>query len=156
MKHAFLFLCLGTTACARQADPVPKPPAHAVGWRVDGQDVATGAYVSFSTTPGSTLTVYGRADATGGGGEVQLEVPAAVGTYTFGAGAPAWATYAAPGGLKYGAGAVPGASGPTGPGSVVLTSVSGGVAVGTFTFTGIEPVSQAVKNVTNGTFRVPI
>ena len=113
-----------------------------------------------STTPGSTLTVYVRTDASGGGGggggEVQLEVPAAVGTYAFGAGTPAWATYTAPGGLKYGAGAVPGASGPTGPGTVVLTSVSGGVAVGTFTFTGIEPVSQAVKNVTNGTFRVPI
>ena len=53
---------------------------------------------------------------------------------------------------------MPGASGPTGPGTVVLTSVSGGVAIGTFifTFTGIEPMSQAVKNVTNGTFRVPI
>ena len=49
---------------------------------------------------------------------------------------------------------MPGANGPTGPGTLELTIVSGGVAVGTFT--GIEPMSQAVKNVTNGTIRVPI
>ena len=156
MRKAFFLLFVAATACSRQADPVPVPPAptHTVGWRVDGQDVMTDHYVSLSALPGSTLVVYGRDYANGS--EVQLEMPGAVGTYTFGAGSPAWATYATRAGTKYAAGAAPGASGATGPGTVVLTALANGVAVGTFAFTGIDPVTKAVKSVTTGTFRVPI
>ena len=163
MKKAlcsFLFLFV-TAACSRQSDPVPvsvpasAPTLYTVGWRVNGLTVSTGHYVSILSRSGSTLTVYGREYANERLlSEVQLEVPAAVGTYAFGAPSAAWATYALRG-TKHYAGAAPGASGPTGSGTVVLTALTDGMAVGTFTFTGIDPVTKVEKSVTNGTFRVP-
>ena len=153
MKKAYFVLFALATACSRAADPAPpKAPSHTVGWRVDGQDVTTSIYVTVSGQSGP-LDVTGRDVA--GGSEVSLEVPGVVGTYVLGTGAGVCATYTARGGSRYEAGAVPGANGPTGSGTVVLTSLGNGAAVGTFTFIGIDPVSKAVKTVTNGTFRMP-
>jgi len=154
MNKVYLVLLVAATACSRAADPAPMPvaPAHTVGWRVDGRDVTTGAYTTASGGTGP-LAVSGRDEA--GGSEVRLEVPGAVGTYVLGTSAGSWATYTGRGGPRYEAGAVPGTTGSTGAGTVVITRLGNGAAVGTFAFTGVDPVSKAVKTVANGTFRVP-
>jgi hypothetical protein len=157
MKKSLVLLLLVAAACAKTpAEPaLPTAPSRTVGWRVDNRDLSADHWVT-GFDPPATRVVYGREYVDGRiVSEVRLHFPAAVGSYPLGAGSPAWASYARDG-VTYYAGAAPGASAPTGSGTLVLTAEQDGVAVGTFTFTGVDPASQAEKTVTHGTFRVPI
>ena len=156
MKKALLLLLLGAAACAKtQVEPAPRPAPRAVSWRVDNRDLVTDRWVS-GLNPPDTRLVYGREYIDGRiVSEVQLHFPAAVGTYPLGTSSAAWARYVRDG-VGYYAGAAPGASAPIGSGTIVLTASTDGVAVGTFTFTGVDPVSKAEKTVIKGTFRVSI
>lgn len=156
MNKAFLLFLLGVAACAKtQVAPAPKPTPRTVSWRVESRELTTDRWVS-GRSPDGTRSVIGR-EYVGDRlvSEVELAFPAAVGTHPFGATSPGWARYSREG-VRYYAGTVPGRGAPVGSGTVVLTAAQDGVAVGTFTFTGIDPVSQAEKTVTHGTFRVSI
>ena len=155
------FAAGGLAACSHSTTSTDAPPApkKSVSWNVDGAEVVTENYLAGT---GSTGQLSDRTVRVGGrvfrGGhliaDVELEVPPAVGTYTFGPGSAAWATYETAGAL-YEAGTVPGGSTAPGSGTVVVTDVSDRHIAGTFVFTGIERTSGAAKTVANGRFFVP-
>jgi hypothetical protein len=155
MKKTLIALLLGTAACSStKTDPAPNP--HTVSWQVDNRAITVDHWVSGSTNPGSVITVYGREYVNGViVSEVQFELPSTAGTYSLGTTSTAWATYSK-GGVKYFAGNAPGASGQLGSGTLVLTTLTGNQAAGTFTFTGIDPVTNSPKTVSGGKFQVPI
>jgi hypothetical protein len=156
MKKALATLLLGTAACTNtKTDPAPTPNPHSVSWQVDSQRLTVEDWVSLRG-PGSVITVYGREYVNGAiASEVQFELPSTVGTYDLGASSSAWATYRK-GGVKYLAGKAPGATGLPGSGTLVLTSVANQEAIGTFSFTAIDPATNSAKTVSGGKFQVPI
>jgi hypothetical protein len=157
---SFFLVAGGLAACSHSATSPDAPPIPKkfVSWSVSGTEVITGNYLagtgSTGQLPDRTVRVGGRVFR--GGhliADVELEVPPAIGTYTFGPNSAAWATYETAGSL-YEAGTVPGGSTAPGSGTVVVTDVSDRHIAGTFTFTGIERTSGTAKTVTNGRFFV--
>lgn len=157
MKNVLITLLLGTAACTSpKSDPAPTPNPHSISWQVDSQTITVDHWVTGSTNPGTTLTAYGREYVEGViVSEVQFELPSTAGTYTLGTTSTAWATYSK-GGVKYLDGKAPGASGLPGSGTLVLTTLANNQASGTFTFTGIDPVTNSSKVISGGKFQVPI
>jgi hypothetical protein len=169
MKKLFLLLPLLTgllAACSttKTEDPAPAPK-HAVGWSVDNKAITTQYWVSGSggnqswKVPGLVVVhVEGRNPDLGATTDaVVLEVPPAVGTYSFMPSSASWATYTA-GGVKYYAGTGPGygTASPLGAGTITVTEYAGGIISGTFSFTAVDPASGATKTVSGGKFYVPI
>jgi hypothetical protein len=139
---------------AKKDDPAPETPS--MSWTVDGSPVTTTTLQSQKST--STVSVGGRAtDSNGTVSYMTLEMPSALGTYTFGPSTPASGSYSTTtptSGAVYYAGANAGAGTVTGAGTIVVTAISATSVKGTFTFTGINPNTGAAKSITNGTFFV--
>jgi len=169
VAHHFLWRCTGAimavggfwlTGCAcLPADEVVQSPRKFVSWTVDGQSVTTYTFLTGTggtgQLPAATVRVIGRIYQQGRlTTDIRLEVPLAVGEYTFGPTSPAWAAYEA-GGAKYDAGTAPGLTSCPGSGIVVVTEASDHHIAGTFTFTGVEQLTGATRTITNGQFYVP-
>jgi hypothetical protein len=169
MKKLFLLLpvlagLLAACSTTKTEDPAPAPK-HAVGWAVDNKAITTQYWVSGSggniswTMPGQVVVhVEGRNPDTGATTDaVMLEVPPAVGTYSFMPSSASWATYTV-GGVKYYAGTGPGygATASLGSGTIIVTEYTASSITGTFSFTAVDPASGATKTVTGGKFYVPI
>ncbi|MBF9144195.1 DUF6252 family protein [Hymenobacter properus] len=141
-------------ACSSSKKEDPAPPAREIKWTVDGatqktttlqSQKLTGALTVSGTTPAGTTPTF-----------LLLQFPDAVGTYTFGPSSTAGASYTSSTGgtvAAYYAGAT-GFGSVAGAGTIVVTALSATEVSGTFTFTGVNPVSGASKSVTNGTFNV--
>lgn len=169
MKKLFLLLpllagLLAACSKAKTEDPAPAPK-HAVGWAVDSKAITTEYWVSGSggniswTMPGVVVVhVEGRNPDIGATTDaVMLEVPPAVGTYIFGTGTAAWATYSVDG-AKYYAGTAPGYNTGValGSGTITVTAYTASSITGTFDFKAINPATGVVKVVSSGKFYVPI
>jgi hypothetical protein len=148
---SFAFLALA--ACSSKKDDPAVQPTPGMSWTVDGATVKTTNLQSQKN--GATLSVAGTQDLSNtSAGYIALEIPTAMGTYTFSPTATASAVYSASSPrMVYYAGASSGNT-VTGAGTIVVTALSSTNITGTFTFTGIESTTGASKSITNGTFNV--
>ena len=134
-------------------------PRKFVSWTVDGQPATTYTFLTGAggtgQLPAATVRVIGRIYSQGRiTADVRLEVPLAVGEYSFGPTSPAWASYEADGTTYY-AGTAPGATEALGLGIIVVTEASDHHVAGTFTFMGVARLNGATKAITEGQFCVP-
>lgn len=152
------FVVLGLAGCSKATpEPAPKPTPYTVSWTAEAGEITTQSYLTGtgSGRPAVTVRVGGRVYSSGTiTTDIQMEVPPAVGTYTFGPSSPAWATYQA-GSPKYYAGVAPGIAAAVGSGSITVTEFTGHSISGTFSFTAVDPNSGATKTISNGKFYVP-
>ncbi|MGY3090669.1 hypothetical protein ACVWYF_003730 [Hymenobacter sp. UYAg731] len=154
------FVVLGLAGCSKATpDPTPKPTPYTVSWTENGSETTTQSYLTGTggsgQIPAQTVRVGGRIYESGSiRTDIQLEVPAAVGTYPFGPASPAWATFESGSGRYY-AGTAPGLTTAVGSGSITVTEFTGHSISGTFTFTGINSNTNTTKTITNGKFYVP-
>lgn len=154
-RFASLLLVASLAACSsskKKEDPAPTP---GMSWSVDGAAATTTSLQSQKV--GTTLTVSGTLIGSAQSTFVSLEIPNALGTYTFSPTSAASAAYSTEdrgnGRIVYYAGAT-GAGTVTGGGTIVVTSLTATAIVGTFTFTGINANTGAAKTLTNGAFNV--
>ncbi len=143
------------SACSSSTDKDPDPtPARGLAWSVDGGALST---TTLQSQKGSgTISVAGTTSSGTTVNFLALEIPNAVGTYTFSPTSAASATYSTTTGSTtavYYAGPSSGGT-VTGGGTVVVTALTATSITGTFTFTGINPNTGAAKSITNGTFNV--
>ena len=143
---------LAACSSSKKDDPTPTPAG--MSWTVDGGTVST---TTLQSQKGSaTISVAGTLTNGSSVSYLGLEIPNAVGTYTFGPTSAAAATYSTNTGSTaavYYAGAT-GSGTVTGGGTIVVTALSATNVKGTFTFTGINANTGASKSLTNGTFSV--
>ena len=140
-------------ACSKSSAPDPTPtPASGMSWQVDGQPVTASSTATVNQGTVVSVVGYGPANTVLG-----LEVPKAVGTYTFAPAVPASAYFNAnssyPVTPVYRAGD-DGSGMVAGYGTIVVTDAAANLLAGTFTFTGIDRNTSASKTITAGTFRV--
>ena len=124
-------------------------------WNVDGSTVNATGFTSSPQSANNLVTLTGQVTAGAAlTSQVMLDVPKAVGTYTFGPSALASGTYITrnPTTQAYYAGSTPGAGTVTGAGTIVVTELTGTSISGTFTFTGINGNTGDAKSVSNGRF----
>lgn len=163
MRHSPFFLrrtvvvlplsVLALAACSSKKDDPAAQPTPGMSWTVDGATVKT---TNLQTQKnGTTLSVAGTQDlSSASAAYVSLEIPTAVGTYTFSPTATASAVYSAGSPrMVYYAGSNSGNT-VIGAGTIVVTALSSTNITGTFTFTGIESTTGASKSITSGTFNV--
>ena len=144
------------SACSSSNTPTDPTPARGLAWTVDGAAMSTTTVQS--QTGSNTVSVAGTITNGSTSSYLSLEIPNAVGTYTFSSVARASATYSINSGTTnavYYAGALPSSTGQStiGAGTIVVTALTATNVTGTFTFTGIGP-GGASKSITNGTFNV--
>lgn len=106
----------------------------------------------------STVSVAGTIANGSTSSYLLLEIPNAVGTYTFSSATKASATYSINSSTTnsaYYAGGLPSSNGQStiGAGTIVVTALTATNVTGAFIFTGIGPAGAA-KSITNGTFNV--
>ena len=140
---------LAACSSSKKDDPTPNPAG--MSWTVDGTAVSTTTLQSQkgSTTISVAGTVSGNNTLF-----LALEIPNAVGTYTFGPTSAAAATYSTNTGntaAVYYAGAT-GSGTVTGAGTIVVTALTTNNITGTFT--GINANTGASKSISSGTFNV--
>ena len=142
-------------ACSSKKDDTAPATTPGMSWTVDGATVSTTTTQSQKNS--STVSIAGTAIGSTPG-YLSLEIPNAVGTYTFSPTSAASATYSVVGTTNanvFYAGATPGSGGATvtGGGTIVVTALTATNVTGTFTFTGISSTGSA-KSLTGGTFNV--
>lgn len=145
---------LAACSSSKKDDPTPTTPLG-MSWTVDGAAVNTTTVQS--QKGGSTITIAGTTTSASPA-FLSLEIPNAVGMYTFSPTSAAAATYSINGvtlANSFYAGATPGSGGATvtGAGTIVVTTLTATNVTGTFTFTGISSTGFP-KSITNGTFNV--
>ncbi|MFC6225722.1 DUF6252 family protein [Hymenobacter artigasi] len=156
-RAATVVALASVSACSSSSAPGADPtPARGLAWTVDGAAMSTTTVQS--QTGSNTVSVAGTVTNGSTSNYLSLEMPNAVGTYTFSSTARASATYSTNSGTTnavYYAGALPSSSGQNtiGAGTIVVTALTATNVTGTFTFTGIGPAG-ASKSITNGTFNV--
>ncbi|SFP68300.1 DUF6252 family protein [Hymenobacter arizonensis] len=144
-------------ACSSDNKTNPTPdPAPGLSWTVDGAAVTTTTLQSQNTS--ATLSISGTLNPAGPvTSYVSLEMPRAVGTYTFSNTTSSSAFYSTSGpgtqmvyyaGANYGAGTV------SGSGTIVVATLTATRVTGTFAFTGINTATGASKQITSGQFSV--
>ena len=141
-------------ACSSSKTDDPKPAPAGMSWTVDGAVISTTNLQSQKS--GTEFSVAGTLTNGASVAYLGLEIPNAVGTYTFGPLSAASATYSTNTGgtvAVYYAGAS-GSGTFTGAGTIVVTALTATNATGTFTFTGINPNTGASKSISNGSFNV--
>lgn len=148
----------GMAACSSKKEDV-QPPTSPVGmrWTADGAVLST---TSVQSQKGSVLSVAGTVGSAATSTYLALQIPNAVGTYTFGttpasAASASYSVSTGAGPTVYYAGPLPTTSGfnSLGSGTIVVTTLTATNVQGTFVFTG-ESISGASKAVSNGTFNV--
>jgi hypothetical protein len=142
-------------ACSSKQDDAKPTTPVGMSWTVDGMAVSTTTTQSQKSS--GTVSIAGTA-AGSTAGYVSLEIPNAVGIYTFSPTSTASALYSTPAPSTttvYYAGASTSSGGVTvmGGGTIVVTSLTATNVTGTFTFTGVNQ-SGASKAITDGTFNV--
>ena len=127
-----------------------------MSWTVDGGALTATNLQSQKAT--STISVAGTLTNGSTVSYLSLEIPNAVGTYTFSPTSEASATYSSTSSTTtvYYAGANTGAGTVTGAGTIVVTALTATNVTGTFTFTGINANSGASKSITNGSSNVSL
>ena len=146
---------MAACSSSKKDDPTPTTPAG-MSWTVDGAAVSTTTVQSHKGS--STVSIAANTISGNTYVYLGLEIPNAVGTYTFSSSALAAATYSVTSGAVanvYYAGTLPSSSGMStiGAGTIVVTALTATNVTGTFTFTGIGPAGVP-KSITNGTFNV--
>lgn len=154
---AALLLLAGLAACSSSKKDDPTPDPMGLSWTVDGGNVST--TTTQSQKSNSLITVAGTVASGSTSSYLSLQIPNAVGTYTFGASSLASATYSTTSGSNstvYYAGPLPLSTGQTviGSGTIVVTALTATNVKGTFTFSGSNINSNTSKAITNGTFNV--
>ena len=154
-RAATLVALASASACSSANNKDPDPtPTRGLTWSVDGGALST---TTLQSQKGSgTISVAGTNSSGTTASYLSLEIPNAVGTYTFSPTSTASATYSTTTGSTtavYYAGPSSGGT-VTGGGTVVVTALTATNVTGTFTFTGINPNTGAAKSITNGTFNV--
>jgi hypothetical protein len=124
---------------------------------VDGGTVSTTTTQSQQSS--GLISIAGTVANGSASSYLSLQIPNAVGTYTFGTSSLASATYSTTSGTNsvvYYAGPLPLSTGQTviGSGTIVVTALTATNVKGTFSFTGNSIAYSTSKAITNGTFNV--
>ncbi|GAB3737266.1 hypothetical protein GCM10027594_18090 [Hymenobacter agri] len=152
-----MLLLTTLAACSSSKKDDPKPDPAGISWTVDGGMVST--TTTQSQQSNGLISIAGTVANGGASSYLSLQIPNAVGTYTFGSSSLASATYSTTSGSNttvYYAGPLPLSTGQTviGSGTIVVTSLTATNVKGTFTFSGNNINSNTSKAITNGTFNV--
>jgi hypothetical protein len=158
MRHtAALFLLTTLAACSSSKKDDPTPDPAGISWTVDGGTVSTTTTQSQQSS--GLISIAGTVANGSASSYLSLQIPNAVGTYTFGTSSLASATYSTTSGTNsvvYYAGPLPLSTGQTviGSGTIVVTALTATNVKGTFSFTGNSIAYSTSKAITNGTFNV--
>ena len=141
---------LASACTSKQPEPAP---SSAMSWTVDNTTYR--ATTATATLRGSSIDLTGVAAAGASSHAINLSVPAAVGTYSTTAPAPAYyylaySISAGPSTVLYAAAN----GGGSGTGSVTVATFSATDVTGTFAFVGGTASGGPGKVITNGTFAI--